>query len=77
MYTVQPQDKKEFYLKLTEQLRSLVEGESFYLPNLANAAALLFNALPDINWSGFYLMHGGELVLGPFRESRVYPNSSR
>ncbi|MGI6039800.1 MAG: GAF domain-containing protein [Clostridiales bacterium] len=67
MYTVQPQDKKEFYLKLTEQLRSLVEGESFYLPNLANAAALLFNALPDINWSGFYLMHGGELVLGPFQ----------
>ena len=30
-------------------------------------AALLFNSLPDLNWSGFYLLKGGELVLGPFQ----------
>lgn len=60
-------DKKELYNTLAAQLRSLVEGETFYISNLANAAALLFNTLSDINWSGFYLMHQGELVLGPFQ----------
>jgi len=65
--TVYPENKKELYELLTRQLKALTDGERFYLPNLSNAAALLFNALRDINWAGFYLMHGGELVLGPFQ----------
>ena len=55
------------YKLLTEQLRALCEEEPFYVPLLANASALLWEALPDINWAGFYFMRGGALVLGPFQ----------
>ncbi len=51
---------------LAAQLRALIEGETHPLVNLANAAALLYEELGDVNWCGFYLMDGGELVLGPF-----------
>lgn len=47
-------------------LRGLVEGVPQPLANLANAAALLWQALPDINWVGFYLLDEGALCLGPF-----------
>jgi len=60
-------DKKEFYRILHEQLKSLIEGETLLLPNLANASALLNIALPEINWVGFYLLKDNELVLGPFQ----------
>lgn len=64
---IYPEDKKELYRLLTDQMKALTEGGTFYLSNLSNAAALLFNALRDLNWAGFYLMHNGELVLGPFQ----------
>lgn len=51
---------------LTDAVQALLEGERHPLVNLANAAALLYETLRDVNWCGFYLMDGGELVLGPF-----------
>lgn len=54
-------------LKLLSQLTSLLEGECNCIANLANASALLYERLSDINWAGFYLLHGQELVLGPFQ----------
>ncbi len=68
-----PSDKRQLYAQLQEELATLVEGERLPIPNLANAAALIWYALTDINWAGFYLMvedeRGGEpeLVLGPFQ----------
>src|SRR6059058_142868 len=52
---------------LREQARALLEGERDSLANAANLASLVFHALPDLNWAGFYWMKGGELVLGPFQ----------
>ena len=54
------------YSVLSAQLDALAEEEPHYVPLLANAAALLYDALPDLNWAGFYLLRGGRLVLGPF-----------
>lgn len=59
--------KRERYRELNEQLASLLSAESDGLANAANLTALFFNALPDLNWLGFYLLRGGELVLGPFQ----------
>ena len=55
------------YAILCEQLKSLIEGVPFQTANLANASALLWQELPDLNWAGFYLRRGQELVLGPFQ----------
>lgn len=52
---------------LIDELRALVDGERDFIANLANASALLFARLPDVNWVGFYLLRGGQLVLGPFQ----------
>ena len=52
---------------IQDQLCALLDGETDAVANLANAAALLWQALPDINWVGFYLLRGGALVLGPFQ----------
>ncbi|GBQ93745.1 GAF domain-containing protein [Asaia krungthepensis] len=59
-------------LKLTQadilsSVEGLVAAESDLIANMANVAAVLFEALPRINWAGFYLMREGELVLGPFQ----------
>jgi L-methionine (R)-S-oxide reductase len=59
--------KGETYAELAAQLRALVEGEEDFIANAANFSALLFHTLPDLNWAGFYLLKGGELVLGPFQ----------
>ena len=59
--------KGETYAGLAAQLRALVEGEDDLIANAANFSALLFHTLPDLNWAGFYLLKGGELVLGPFQ----------
>src|SRR5216684_3022135 len=59
--------KKELYRELAAALESLLAGESDALANLANASALLAQALERINWCGFYLLRGEELVLGPFQ----------
>ena len=62
-----PEEKAEMYNVLITQMRALLEGEEDVTANLANASALLNEALGDINWVGFYLMKNGELVLGPFQ----------
>lgn len=59
--------KPELYAALAGSLRSLIADEADPIANLANSAALVWEALPDINWAGFYLDRGGELVLGPFQ----------
>ena len=59
--------KPALYRDLAKSLASLLEGETDPIANLANAAGLLFEALPRINWCGFYLLRSGELVLGPFQ----------
>ncbi len=62
-----PADKSELYRKLETELNAIVAGERDFTANTANCAALLFHALPDINWAGFYFLKNGELVLGPFQ----------
>ncbi len=59
--------KPEQYAQLLEQARGLVHGESDRIANAANIAALVYHALPDLNWVGFYLYDGRELVVGPFQ----------
>lgn len=58
---------KTDYTQLAAQLSALVEGIPYETANLANASALLWQELPQINWAGFYKMNGGALVLGPFQ----------
>lgn len=60
-------DKASFYAELTGQANALVAGEADRIANAANIAALIFYALPRINWAGFYFLQGDELVLGPFQ----------
>ena len=55
------------YAGLAAQLRALIQGVPHPIANLANASALLFDALEDVNWAGFYLLEGDTLVLGPFQ----------
>ena len=55
------------YKTLTEELTALVAGVPHRIADLANASALLFSALPDLNWAGFYLSEGERLILGPFQ----------
>lgn len=59
--------KPALYRDLAASLASLLEGETDALANLSNASALLSSALDRINWCGFYILRGGELVLGPFQ----------
>ena len=62
-----PAGAEELYSLLKEQLQSLVMGVPYPIANLANASALLNQALDNINWVGFYLCQDGKLVLGPFQ----------
>jgi GAF domain-containing protein len=55
------------YRELNQQLAALIGDERDFVANMANMAALIFHQLPELNWAGFYLMSGGELVLGPFQ----------
>src|SRR5215510_1380835 len=59
--------KGELYAGLVLQLRSLLKGEYDFIANAANFSALVYHALPDVNWAGFYLLQDEELVLGPFQ----------
>jgi L-methionine (R)-S-oxide reductase len=59
--------REENYQLVIKQLRSLIEGETNVIANLSNASALLNQFLENINWVGFYLTDGEELVLGPFQ----------
>lgn len=60
-------DRNVNYEILSAQLSALTEGVSYEIANLANASALLWQEIPDINWAGFYKMEDGALVLGPFQ----------
>lgn len=62
-----PEDKAHLYSLLQKDLMALVEGVREPVPNLANASALLWQGLQNINWAGFYLVDGDRLVLGPFQ----------
>jgi GAF domain-containing protein len=64
-----PADKPTAYAELETSLRALLEGEHDLVANAANAAALLFWSLPQLNWAGFYLVEPqrGDLLLGPFQ----------
>jgi GAF domain-containing protein len=60
-------DTQTLYRDLASALQGLVSGEPDPVANMANASALIFETLPDVNWVGFYRNVGGELVLGPFQ----------
>lgn len=60
-------DKKTLYAEILRALPAVLAGETDFIANLANAAALLFWSLPAVNWAGFYLLKDQELVLGPFQ----------
>jgi GAF domain-containing protein len=59
--------KPEQYAQLLEQARGLLHGERDRIANAANLSALVYHALPDLNWAGFYFFDGTELVVGPFQ----------
>ncbi|MBY6410724.1 GAF domain-containing protein [Rhodococcus sp. BP-252] len=59
--------KAEQYEQLRLQAQALVDGESDRVANAANISALVYHALPEVNWVGFYLFDGTELVVGPFQ----------
>ena len=59
-------DKPALYRELLGALDALTAGEPDAVANMANAAALIGEALPELNWAGFYRLVDGELVLGPF-----------
>lgn len=60
-------DRDSFYKIMLVRLEGLLCSEIDWLANISNAAALLYTNLDNINWSGFYFMKDGELVLGPFQ----------
>lgn len=62
-----PADKASMYRILKVQLQGLIDGIPHLTANLANASALLAQALEDINWTGFYLLENETLILGPFQ----------
>ena len=66
-FRIDAADKAEMYRDLTGALEALVTGEPDGIANMANAAALIWETLPDLNWAGFYRNVDGELVLGPFQ----------
>ena len=60
-------DKPGDYARLAQELTGLLAGETDRIANAANTTALIFAALPEVNWAGFYFLRGTELVLGPFQ----------
>ena len=66
-FAVSASSKAELYHDLHAALDALTADEADVIANMANAAALIWQYLPDLNWSGFYRLVEGELVLGPFQ----------
>ena len=62
-----PQNKTKLYAIIKDQLLAITADIPHLIANLSNISALLNQAIPDINWVGFYLMQDGKLVLGPFQ----------
>jgi len=61
------EDKRADYASLAQELAALLSGERDFIANAANTAALIYEALPQVNWAGFYFLKAGELVVGPFQ----------
>ena len=66
-FRIEAADKATLYSDLAAALGGLVADETDGIANMANAASLIWETLPDINWVGFYRNVGGELVVGPFQ----------
>jgi GAF domain-containing protein len=66
-FRIDAADKPTMYRDLASAVQGLVSGEPDAIANMANAAAVIFETLPDVNWVGFYRNIDGELVLGPFQ----------
>jgi GAF domain-containing protein len=66
-FRIDTADKAEAWRQIAAAADALTDGESDAVANMANVAALLFEALPELNWAGFYRNVSGELVLGPFQ----------
>jgi GAF domain-containing protein len=66
-FKIEAADKATLYKDLAAALEALIGDERDAVANMANAAALIWESVPDINWVGFYRNVGGELVLGPFQ----------
>ncbi|MFC7499178.1 GAF domain-containing protein [Enterovirga sp. GCM10030262] len=66
-FRIAAEDKAELYRQLCDAADALTAGEPDAIANMANVASLLWEALPDLNWAGFYRNIDGELVLGPFQ----------
>ena len=60
-------DKGAMYQLMNQQLEGLLKATPYRISGLANASALLWETLRDINWAGFYLIEDGKLILGPFQ----------
>ncbi len=71
MHTFSPVEpgtpKVKLYQQVCEQLNELLGNETNFVANAANTSALVFHSVPDVNWVGFYIAEGRELVLGPFQ----------
>lgn len=66
-FTFAATNTTETWAELTSAATAITAGEPDAIANMANVAALIWQALPDINWAGFYRFDGRELVLGPFQ----------
>ena len=66
-FKIESADKSVLYRDLQSALEGLIAGEPDPIANMANAAALIWETLPELNWAGFYRNLSGELVLGPFQ----------
>lgn len=60
-------NKVQIYEELSPRVRALLQTETDAVANMANLSAALYHGLPDVNWAGFYVIRGNELVLGPFQ----------
>ena len=65
--SVDDKAKTAVYESVRSALCDLIADQTDFLANISNFAALLFTSLPDLNWAGFYLLRGSDLVLGPFQ----------
>lgn len=66
-FRIHTAEKPEAWRQIVAAADALTDGEPDPVANMANVAALLWESLPDVNWTGFYRNVGGELVLGPFQ----------
>jgi L-methionine (R)-S-oxide reductase len=66
-FKIEAADTATMYSDLASALQGLVTDEPDAIANMANASALIYETLPDVNWVGFYRNVGGELLLGPFQ----------